>query len=458
MSSIQSLNSALSGLMAARRHLETHGHNIANASTEGYTRQRITQTPAGSGVVSRVFSTAPSDPGGVTSVGVERLTDLLLQNRLSMATDFDGAARASEKYMMRIEDAFAEPSDSALSGQLTRFWGAWASLAISPESNAARQQVLAEADQLVYTLRRSDTELSDTLEFASGEFNVIADEINNLSSQIAELNGAVVSAGSMTTAQSDLWDQRDRLVHRLSELTGATQSVRPDGQIAVFVAGRTLVDNKTVLRVKASSTALEWEGDSSVVEATGYVGALHTLVGSTIPDIKTKLDNVAASLVSQINALHSAGADKDGNTGRIFFDPAGVTAGSVAVSTDPTNGVYGHPERISAGTPGNGPFDGSAALSIAALADSPTGPDASYMAFLSDLGVKTSSARARAQSASLVLESAVRDYSSVAQVNLDDELAGMTAAQRAYQASARVVTTIDEMLDDLIRRFGRVGA
>jgi flagellar hook-associated protein FlgK len=86
-----------------------------------------------------------------------------MQNRLSMATDFDGAAQATEKYMMRIEDAFAEPSDSALSGQMTRFWGSWAALAISPESNAARQQVLAEADQLVYTLRRSDTELSDTL-------------------------------------------------------------------------------------------------------------------------------------------------------------------------------------------------------------------------------------------------------------------------------------------------------
>ena len=457
MSSIQSLNSALSGLMAARRHLETHGHNVANAATEGYTRQRVTQSPAGAGIVARVFSTAATDPGGIASVGVERLTDLLMQNRLSMASDFDSSAQATEKYMMRIEDIFAEPSDSALSGQLTRFWGSWAALSISPESNAARQQVLAEADQLVYTLRRADTELTGTLDFASGEFNVIADEINNLTSQIADLNGAVVSAGSMTTAQSDLWDQRDRLVHRLSELTGATQRVRADGQVAVFISGRTLVDNKTILRVQATATSLQWEGDLNPVEAAGHVGALHTLVTSTIPDVRTKLDSVASSLVTQINALHSTGSDRGGNTGRIFFDPAGLTAGSIAVSTDPANGVYGHPDRVAAGVPGNGLFDGSAALSIAALADSATGPDSVYMGFLSDLGVKTSSARARAQSASKVLESAVRDYASVAQVNLDDELAGMTAAQRAYQASARVVTTIDDMLDDLIRRFGRVG-
>jgi flagellar hook-associated protein 1 FlgK len=217
-----------------------------------------------------------------------------MQNRLSMATDYDSSAQATEKYMMRVEDIFAEPSDSALSGQLTRFWGSWAALSISPESSAARQQVLSEADQLVYTLRRADTELTGTLDFASGEFNVIADEINNLTSQIAELNGAVVSAGPMTTAQSDLWDQRDRLVHRLSELTGATQRVRADGQVAVFISGRTLVDNKTILRVQATATSLQWEGDLNPVEAAGHVGALHTLVTSTIPGVRTKLDSVAS--------------------------------------------------------------------------------------------------------------------------------------------------------------------
>jgi flagellar hook-associated protein 1 FlgK len=80
------------------------------------------------------------------------------------------------------------------------------------------------------------------------------------------------------------------------------------------------------------------------------------------------------------------------------------------------------------------------------------------MGFLSSLGVATSSARSRAASSELVLAAAANDYNATAQVNLDDELAEMTAAQRAYQASARVVTAIDEMLDDLIRRFGRVGA
>lgn len=458
MSSIQSLSSALSGLVAARRKLETHGHNIANASTEGYTRQRAIQAPVGAGVVSRVFASSPSDPGGVMSMGVERLSDVLLQSRMATAIEGQGATQATEKYMMRIEDAFAEPSESAISGQLTRYWGAWASLAISPDSTAARQQVLAEGEQLAYSLRRADTEMSDTLTYAGAELEATASEINNLSEQIADLNGAIVSAGRNTTSQADLWDQRDRHVSRLAQLTGATSRVREDGQAAVFVGGRVLVDNKTVLKVQATSTELQWAMDGAKVDASGYVGSLHTLVSTTIPALRASLDAVAASLVSQTNAIHTAAADPSGATGRLFYDPAGVTAATIAISTDPTNGVAGNPQRVAAASVAGAVFDGSAAHALALLGDAPTGPDAAYMGFLSSLGVATSSARSRAASSELVLAAASNDYNATAQVNLDDELAEMTAAQRAYQASARVVTAIDEMLDDLIRRFGRVGA
>ena len=301
MSSIQSLSSALSGLVAARRKLETHGHNIANASTAGYTRQRVVQSPVGAGVVAHVFSSSPSDPGGVISMGVERLSDVLLQSRMATAIEGQGATQATEKYMLRLEDAFAEPSDAAISGQLTRYWGSWASLAISPDSTAARQQVLAEGEQLAYSLRRADTEMSDTLTYAGAELEATASEINNLSSQIANLNGAIVSAGKNTTSQADLWDQRDRLISRLAQLTGATSRVREDGQAAVYVGGRVLVDNKTVLQVQATSTELQWAIDGAKVDASGYVGSLHTLVSTTIPALRASLDAVAAALVSQTN-------------------------------------------------------------------------------------------------------------------------------------------------------------
>jgi flagellar hook-associated protein 1 FlgK len=103
-------------------------------------------------------------------------------------------------------------------------------------------------------------------------------------------------------------------------------------------------------------------------------------------------------------------------------------------------------------------FDGSNASAIGVLADAAGGVDTTYEGFLAELGVTTKSARSKADAQTLVLSSARSDLNTISQVNMDDELADLTAAQRAYQASARVVTAIDEMLQDLISHFGRVGS
>jgi flagellar hook-associated protein 1 FlgK len=167
---------------------------------------------------------------------------------------------------------------------------------------------------------------------------------------------------------------------------------------------------------------------------------------------------VAAQLVAAVNVLHSAGADTSGTTGRIFFDPASTTAASITLSSDAANGVSGHPERLAAAAATGGVFDGSNASSIGVLADAAGGVDTTYEGFLAELGVTTKSARSKADAQTLVLSSAQSDLNTISQVNMDDELADLTAAQRAYQASARVVTAIDEMLQDLISHFGRVGS
>jgi flagellar hook-associated protein 1 FlgK len=103
-------------------------------------------------------------------------------------------------------------------------------------------------------------------------------------------------------------------------------------------------------------------------------------------------------------------------------------------------------------------FDGSNASSIGILADALGGVDATYEGFLAELGVTTKSARSKADAQTLVLSSAKSDLNTISQVNMDDELADLMAAQRAYQASARVVTAMDEMLQTLINNFGRAGA
>lgn len=452
MTSIQSLHTAMSGLVAARRRIETHGHNIANASTEGYTAQREVQQAAGAGFVPRMFAQAPVEPGGVISLGVERQTDALLRNRLNVSAELAGGTKADARYLSRVENAFAEPSASSLSSQLNQYWAAWGALSVSPDSQATRQQVLSQGDQVAYTFRRIDTELAATLDFAGQELAAAASEINDLATQVADLNQSIVASGTYTNVQADLLDQRDRILERLASLAGAQSVTRSDGQAAVYLGGRLLVDNANTMQVKATSTSLQWSSDSQTVAAGGYVGSVHTLISTTIPQFRTKLDAIANKLINDVNTLHAAGEGQDGVSGRNFF--SGSSAATISVSAD----VAGDTSKLAARSAGGGPLDGTNAHALGDLADAAGGADDAYMSYLSDLGVTVRTATSRNDAQELVLDSARRDLNSVGQVNLDDELAELTAAQRAYQAAARVVTTVDEMLETLISRFGRVGA
>jgi flagellar hook-associated protein 1 FlgK len=171
------------------------------------------------------------------------------------------------------------------------------------------------------------------------------------------------------------------------------------------------------------------------------------------------LDGVASQLVTSVNALHTAGYDQAGTTGRNFFDPANLTAGTIRLSAD----VLGQPANVAAGAPvlpgpvAPGPLDGEQARQIAALAESASGADAQYQSLVTTLSLETRAARSRFDIQEQVADTAMRDAASVGSVSIDEEMVALTTAQRAYEANARVMTAIDEMLGFLIERTGVVG-
>jgi flagellar hook-associated protein 1 FlgK len=204
---------------------------------------------------------------------------------------------------------------------------------------------------------------------------------------------------------------------------------------------------------------LVWSSDGQAVNApTGEAASLTATITDVIPRYKALLDGMASSLVTSVNAVHTAGYDQTGATGRNFFDPAGVTAATLTLSID----VVGQPTHIAAGAPvlpgptAPGPLDGEQARLIAALADSATGADTKYQAMISSLAVETRASSQRALVQEQVADAAIRDADSVGAVSIDEEMADLTAAQRAFEASARVFTAIDEMLQ-ILMNTGVVG-
>lgn len=456
MPNFSSLNTAFSGMNSQKRVLDVIAHNISNATTEGYHRQRADLKSLGGTAATGVFS-GRSQSYGVDVVGVTRAYDVLLAGRAVREDAARTAANMTSTSMSTVEGVFPEPSDLGLAHQLDVFWGSWTDLANDPGSLAARTQLLENANTLATNLRRSSNDLQAVADSAVSRMTTLAAEVNDLADQIANLNRTI----STTFGENnDLLDQRDVLVGRMANLTGAVARPSDANGIDLYINNRAIVSGTIVQRLDGTTGPLTWQSDGSNVNPTsGEAQALTAVITDVVPRYKTQLDDIASTLVTQVNALHTTGYDQSSTTGRNFFDPANLTAATISLSVD----VAGQPANIAAGAPvlpgpvAPGVLDGEMARQIAALADAATGADTKYQSMITTLAVETRSAQGRASIQDQVADAAIRDADSVGSVSLDEEMANLTAAQRAFEANARIITAIDEMLGFLIERTGVVG-
>lgn len=456
MPNFGSLNTAFSGMNSQRRVLDITAHNIANARTEGYHRQRAELVSLGRSATTGVFS-GRSQSFGVDVAGVTRAYDELLAARAVREEAARSAADLFSTSMNTVEGVFPEPTDLGLAHQMDVFWSSFTDLANDPGSLSARTQLLENAQTLTTSLNRTAGQLQEVADSSRSRMGTLAAEVNDLADQIGNLNRQIAASFD---GNLDLLDQRDVLVGRMANLTGAVARPNDNGTIDIYLNGRAIVSNTIVQRVDGTTGVLTWQSDGAAVNpSSGEAQALTAIITDVVPRYRTMLDGVAASLVTGVNALHSVGYDQGGVTGRNFFDPAGTTAATIALSAD----VNGLPANIAAGAPvlpgptAPGPLDGEQARRIAALADSPTGADTAYQSLITTLAVETRAATNRATIQERVADSAVRDADSVGSVSIDEEMANLTAAQRAFEANARVITAIDDMLGFLIERTGVVG-
>jgi flagellar hook-associated protein 1 FlgK len=386
---------------------------------------------------------------GVDVIGVTRAVDELLAARATREGAASASANLTSTTMARVEGIFPEPTDLGLASQLDNYWGSWTDLANNPGDLSARTGLLENAQTLVDSIHRSDADLAAVRTSAISHLSGLAVEVNDLARQVATLNQTIVA----NKDNPDLLDQRDVLVGKIANLTGASARPGVSGAVDVTINGRTLVSGNTVHAIDGTTGTLVFSEDGAAVSPpTGEAASLTATISDIVPRYRALLDGIAGQLVTSVNAVHAAGYDQTGTTGRNFFDPAGVTAASINLSTD----VAGQPSHIAAGAPvlpgptAPGALDGEQARLIAGLADAAGGADSKYQAMITTLAVETRASTQRATIQDSVTEAAMRDADSVGAVSIDEEMADLTAAQRAFEASARVFTAIDQMLETLM--------
>jgi flagellar hook-associated protein 1 FlgK len=463
MSTFSGLPAAVSGLNAHRKRIDIISQNISNVDTPGYHRQ-ITELRSISAGRAGLFSGPPGDHGGVDTSITRRWDQILdtnAKNERSRASSLEQQADS----LSGLEERIGSFAAGGLADRLQTMFNGFDDLANDPQDLAVRNVVLGNADAVASAINLEGAAIDSARADAVERASKFVDDLNRLASNIAELDRNIVAGVATGDDPNGLIDQRDRLATELAGLADVQVGYETDGQIRMSLNGHNLVSDGQWRPIQLASTPdpalaplgyerISVQSDSGrPLELRG--GAIHgALVAANelIPDQLVSLDEVAASIVASVNALHTTGTGLDGSTGNNLFDPAGITARTVIVSDD----VAGQPRRLGA-SDGSGPLDNSVARGLAELGTDPAGPAAQHAEVLTSLGNRVRLLNTSADTAALASGRADQALQSEVGVSLDEELADLVSAQRAYEASARMISAIDGMLDTLINRTGLVG-
>lgn len=451
MSNFVTLNTALSALRAAQIGIDTTSHNIANANTVGYTRQRVNFT------ASDPYTGKVGPMGtGVEVTDIARLRDQFLDVRMQVSNASLGERQVVADLVSRAEALLGEP-DAGISSELNELWASFDELSLHPADGAVRRTVMTALDGLAARIRSitagfdqlsTDVELqlSDTVATANDQLR-----------QLADLNATIASVAS-EGVPNDLLDRRDLLVDGLSRSLGVSARYEANGTVRITLSGSDLVSG-------SRANALALQPDNSLVHpsggtvaAGGEVKGYQDVLGTVLPDILDDLDAFTAELADQLNTQHQAGWSPEPQPagtagGPLFSVTAGNEARTIALA------ITDEDELATAGSSPPDLYDSRNAVALAALRSPDSGPvlDQVLRGFVTDLGATVASAKRQVNAEQGLNAAAATARRDAHAVSLDEEMVALMTYQRTYQAAARVATTVDQTLDTLVNRLGIVG-
>jgi flagellar hook-associated protein 1 FlgK len=433
------IQTALRGLLAQQQALDTIGHNVANSGTKGYSRQQVVLAATNPLLIpanSSVNGHGAQLGTGVDVTAISRIRNTFLDIQYRAQNTSLGDATAAAQGLDQAQTAFNEPSDAGVSRQLSNFWDAWAAVANAPETDTgagARQALISSAATLADSLKTLSDQLTTQASQAQAQYTALTGANGTVETdarRLATLNDAISHATAVGQQPNDLMDERDALIDDLSSLAQVSVTDLGNGAQRIDFGGVTLVD---------PSVAPGYRWPQTLTSPGGQLGALANLASATGPLLgyRDTLDGVARSLVTAVNALQPAS---------LFFDPTGTTAATISVVATTTSLQTG----ASGATGDNGLATQISELRGGAI-------DQTYNALVARVGADVQASETTKTTAQSLVDAIDNSRQSVSGVSIEEEVANMMTFQRGYQAAARAMTTMDDMLDTLINKTGRVG-
>lgn len=466
------MSGLFNGLEIGKRALATHqlwlntiGHNIANVNTPGYTRQRV-----------RITSTYPYDHNigpvgtGVKATQITNMKDLFLNDQFRKENMSLGRWTTAEKTVMQIEEMFSEPNEGSLNSLLNEFWASWSDLANNQDAdlNVLKNNLKVKSNLLTNAFHRLDSQLRAMQDSIDNDIRLNVENVNLLADEIASLNKQISLTELDDERANDLRDKRDLLIDQISQYVNVVAREESNGSVTVSVGGLAIVENNSTHKLgtykaggqSTSISQIVWKNnDIEITVLNGEIKGLLETRDQIIPRYQQALDDIAEALVTNINALHRTGYNSSGINNIDFFNSSETTAAQIRLSSlvqdDATN--------IAAASQPDAPGDRTIASAISDLSTSNVMSNGSitinefYQSLIGEVGSETAKAIHLRSNYELMVAQIENSRQSVQGVSLDEEMTQMIKFQHAYDAAARVITTMDEALETVIKGMGIVG-
>jgi flagellar hook-associated protein 1 FlgK len=451
---------ALQSMLAQQSALEVVANNVANANTPGYSREvaNFEENPP-------VLNGNTMVGTGETMASVESVRDNILNLRIDQETSQQSSLNSYVGSMDQVQALFNETQGTGLQTYLSNFFNSFQSLATDPTSSPLRQATITAGQDLAGAFSQTSQNLTTIQQGLDQSVVQTAQQVDQLTAQVANLTQQIQEVSNSGDSPGSLQDQRDEALTNLSNLIDTAVVYSNNGGVSVTTTnGATLVsgNQSDALTTQLNSATGMHEVVTQGSDITSSIagGQLQGLINARdngIPATRASLDNLAAGIIAAVNTQQNAGYNPKGTSGVDFFTPftsaaAGSNAGAAAVMTV----AITNPDQIAASSDGTAGDNGNA-TALANLQNKPivSGQTAGdyYSNLIDQVGNSVSNATSEQEAVGLVLQQLTNQQASISGVSLDEEATNLVMYQRAYEAAARVISTVDELTSVTINMF-----
>jgi len=460
---------ARNAMQTARQGAEISGHNLANASNPTYARQRVKISAA----VAIPTEKGPQGSGSEVA-RLEQIRDYAIDSSIVSEKSVTKYLETKQRQMRRAEASLGQTLDRqnidagesygsyGVAEGLTNLFSSFQSLSANPTSTAERQNTLFNAQKLADKMNIVDSRLSDLRAAINEEHDFEIESVNATIEQIAFLAASIGNTEIVEGSANEIRDNMQAALESLAQFVNITTSTNDDGKLSLFIDGYEMITDNTMtgsVKAHTDGSGMNFIADNKTGEIltlkSGSVKGLIDVRDGTIKELQDQLNLLATNLITEVNAIHQAGYDLHGNNDSSLTFFTGTNAGNIGV-----NGSIIDDPRILQAAGVNESGDNAAIRSIANLRSVEIS-GLNNMTFgehygntISRFGQDMALTDVRLADQKSVENMLLKQRDSVQGVSIDEEVANLVIFQRAFQASARLITTMDKLMGDVINMQG----